>query len=353
MGKSVPSRPSVRNLQAIKGGSYTITLPRWWVLKQRLRKGSKLFMSEDGAALKIVARDVIGKRRRVEIDLDKLGNMRSVRYAIWTYYMQGADEIVVRSSEPLAADRKRQLREVRMDLPGIDIAREDDRTVVFIVSEQQEEKKLDDMITSLHNVALTIHRDAVKALVEGNVEAAAEVVSREPEVLRIYRSIIRHIAQCSMNPETAYRSGVSNTRELLTYAVFARDLSRLIYHAMYVARHFNRYGRKIEDTDMLRLIEMLSEQVYRMQSLAVESFLEKNFNKVLHVTDMMVEVKGLEESINVRTLQSVSDVDKAVTLMMIVREMRRMAGHCVAIADIAANRMLAPDEEIMLVRTNV
>jgi len=311
-------------------------------MKQGLKKGSELFMIEDGVSLKIAAREAMGGRGRVEVDMSRLDDMRSARYCIWTYYIQGAGEIVVKSREVLPADKKKQLRELRLDLPGLEIMSEDAHTVVFVASQQDVGRRLDDIIVGMQNIALSAHRDAMQALIEGNVKLAAEVVSRESEILRSYRGMIRQLAICSRNPEIAYLSGIRDARELITYALLARDLNRIVYHAIYIARHFIELGKRPRGREILRILTDLSKTAYSMQKLAVEAFLEKNFTKALRVTKMMDEVKLLEKTANLKILNNLKVVEKAVTLMLIARELRRIAGYSVAISDAAVNRTLTP-----------
>ena len=343
MGRSNASKPTLRNLQLIKGGSFTLTIPRWWVSKQKLRKGSKLFITEDGPSLKIVSASILSSRKKTEINMDEIKDIQHVVYMVWTYYMQGIDEVVVKSSHPIPAEHKRQLRAVRMDLPGIDIVREDERSVTFAVSGEFDDVTLDEVIRSMHGMALAVQRDAVRAVVEGNIEMAREVVEREPEILRIYRRVIRQIALCSMNPQVAYRSGINNSRELITYAVLARDLSRAVYHSLYVARHITNYGKPIEEKPLLDTIQKMSDIAYGMSVKSVEAFLEKNISKVLETTENMRMVRQLDEELHHKTLETVRETNKAVTILMIGRELRRVAGYAVAMADIAANRALGPE----------
>jgi phosphate uptake regulator len=56
----------------------------------------------------------------------------------------------------------------------------------------------------------------------------------------------------------------------------------------------------------------------------------------------MNEVREREKAILKRVMESIKDVDTAVTLGMIARDLRRIAGYAVAIADDAMNRVLTP-----------
>lgn len=341
MGKTTPSRPTVRNLQSIKGGSYTVTLPRWWIEKHNMPKGTGLFLAEDGASLKLTPMKLIAEELRAEVDTDKLEDTKSVKYQLWTYYMQGADEILVSSKDVMPANLKKQLREVRLDLPGIEVQAEDTHSILFTVAPSGDNALLDDMIRELHGLVLSIHRDAMGALANGSVELAKEVIGRETEVLRNYRAMIRKLAVCSMNSEVAFKSGIKDSRELITYGLVARDLNRTVYHSIYIARHVATFGEKLEGS-MLRKLQQMSAVAYQMQELSVESFVEKDNTKVLKVLKRMSEVRSLDEAVSVEALNSSGNVRKAVMETLVAREIRRIAGYSIGIADATANRILSP-----------
>ena len=333
---------AVRNLQGIKGGSFTLTLPRWWLTKQGLKKHSPVVMVEDGSALKLAPKDVHGRKRKAEIDVNSLENPKHLRYAIWTYYMQGADEIVVRSRGILSATAKKQLREVRLDLAGIEIAQEDGHSVVFRLPTGPTGQKLDAMVASMEDLILSILRDAIRSVGEDNLELASAVAGREAEVLRIYRSIIRHVVLCNRDPEVAHASGLADSRDLIIYALLARDLSRSVYHGIYATKHFLSHGKSLGKGEYRKSLRRLGEISMTMHRLAFEAFLEKDFQKSLEVTRLMGQARRLEEAISRKVLRDAVDVGLAVTLLLTARELRRIAGYGVAIADIATNRMLTP-----------
>lgn len=149
--------------------------------------------------------------------------------------------------------------------------------------------------------------------------------------------MIRKLALCSMNPEAAYQSGVKDSRELITYAFLARDLNRTVYHGIYIARHMARFRGRV-DEGSARLLRSMSEIAQTMQSLAVEAFLAKDFPKAQRVMKLMTRARNLDDALGVRTLNRAKDVRKAVTEMLVAREIRRIAGYAVAMADATANR---------------
>ncbi|HYM40135.1 MAG TPA: phosphate uptake regulator PhoU, partial [Thermoplasmata archaeon] len=198
MSRPKSRQPTVRRLQFIKGGSRTVTVPRWWVSRHDLSKGSRLFMVEDGTSLRIAPIDVLRETRKVRINLDALEDSKSVKYRVWTYYMQGADQIEVESEGTIPADVKRTLREIRLDLPGLEVLGEHGQSITFGIRGADERRRLDDLIGDIQRIALSVHADGMKSVTSGDTALAAEVVTREAEILRSYRAMIRKLALCSM-----------------------------------------------------------------------------------------------------------------------------------------------------------
>lgn len=317
-----------------------MTLPRWWVTKRSMSKGSKLFLVEDGVSIKLAPMKLIGEKRKATINVEDFEDGASIRYPLWTYYMQGADEILVKSKEIMSASAKQRLRGIRMDLSGIEILNESSYSVLFGVR-PGEERLLDDMIRDIQNFALSIHEDSISALVKGKPALAAEIITREPEVLRSYRSMIRKLAICSVNSQEAYSSGINDSRELITYGLLARDLNRTVYHSIYIARHIVRLGDQM-DENILEFLKKMSDTALEMQKLAVEGFLERDFTKILRVIKLMDGIRKIDDRISSKIFTNSRNVKRAVAEMLIAREIRRIAGYSVGMADASANRIFSP-----------
>jgi phosphate uptake regulator len=154
---------------------------------------------------------------------------------------------------------------------------------------------------------------------------------------------IRQVALSSMNRLIAEKAGVKNCRECITFALIARDLSRLVYHASSIARHLlSLEGKERADSEILALIAEMSETAYKMQDEAVQAFLQGDIQLAIKVFGKMTIIRQKEKTLLKKILEKTRDVDKAVALSMIARDLRRIAGYAVAVADDAMNRVLTP-----------
>ena len=202
---------------------------------------------------------------------------------------------------------------------------------------------MESLIEKTSAFSLKLQEDAVNALVGWNLALAKEVQERAGEAQRHYRVMIRQVALASLSRTIADKIGVRNCQENITFALVARDTSRLVYHSSQIAGHVLKLGSKRKvNSEILRAFVRLSEVAYEMQMNATTAFLKKDARLAVKVLTRMNEIRIQEEVLLKSIMGTLKDVDTAVTLSMITRDLRRIAGYTVAIADDAMNRVLTP-----------
>lgn len=335
----------IRRLQKIKGGSFTLTLPKRWVEKRNLRSGEQIaVLEEEDGSLRIYPVTMpFEKRLEVELMLEDYPNLRALEYSIGTYYIQGSNKISVVSKDIIPAEHKKRLKLLRMELPGVEVAEEEANKLSFHVLIDPSIFSLESLVEKTSSFSLHLQEDAVKSILEHNLPLAAEVMERSKEALRHYRITIRQIALASLSRSIAKKVGVRNCQECITFALIARDLNRLVYHSSSIARHVLNLQKKKEiDQEILDVIGGMSEIAYEMQEKAVRAFLKKDVKLAITTLGKMDGVREKEKTLLTKVMEKTRDVDTAVILGMIARDLRRIAGYAVAIADDAMNRVLTP-----------
>lgn len=333
-----------RKLQKIKGGSFTISLPKRWVESQGLRGGDRieLLEEEDGALRLYPPAPAPGTPEEVSLALEEFPDLRTLEYCIGTYYMQGSNRITVASKDIIPAEHKKRLKLLRMELTGVEIIEDASNRLVFQVLVDPSLFSLESLITRTSSFAIQLHEDAVRSLVEGQPKLAAEVLERSTEALRRYRVMIRQISLASQSSTIAKQIGAGSCRECVTFALAARDLSRIMYHASYVARLvLDLEGKKI-DSDLIRPIRELSDIAGEMQANAVQAFMSGDIRLATETIGRMTSAREKEKQFLTKLIEKVRHIDTVLTLSTIARHLRRIAGYSVAISDDAMNRVLTP-----------
>jgi len=335
----------IRRLQHIKGGSFTLSLPKEWVEKRKLERGEEIavFDEEDGSLRLYPIKMEREEPAEVVLSLEDFPEVRALAYCIKTYYIQGSNKISIASKKMIPADVKKRLKLLRMDLPGVEVAEERADAISFHAIIDPAAFLLESLIEKTSSFSLHLQEDAIKSIVSNDFQLANEVIERSKEALRHYRMTIRQVALASFSKAIARKVGVKDCRECVTFALIARDLNRLVYHSSSIATQFlTLKGKAKISREILRIIEDISSIVHEMQSDSVQAFLKKDIMLAIATMGKMSDVRQREKKLLKIILKRVKDADLAVTLSHIARDLRRIAGYSVAIADDAMNRTLAP-----------
>jgi phosphate uptake regulator len=279
----------------------------------------------------------------VTLAVESFPNLQTLEYCLATYYIQGSTRINIASKKVMSAEQKKRLKQLRAELPGVEVAAEEANRLSFQVLIDPASVSMESLIEKTSVFSLKLQEDAVNALVEWNLPLAKEVQERAGEVQRHYRVMIRQVALASLSRNIADKIGVRNCQENITFALVARDISRLVYHSSQIAGHVLKLGAKRKaDSEILKAFARLSEMTYEMQLNATTAFLKKDAQLAVKVLTRMSEIRDQEEILLKSIIRNVKDTDTTVTLSMIARDLRRIAGYTVAVADDAMNRVLTP-----------
>ncbi|UCB60180.1 MAG: phosphate uptake regulator PhoU [Candidatus Bathyarchaeota archaeon] len=283
------------------------------------------------------------KPLRATLHLEESPDIKALEYNVATYYIQGADRIDIISKKIIPAEQKRKLKFFRLSMPGVEVSEEGANKISYQALIDPAAFRLESLLSKTSAFSLHLQEDAVNSVMNWNFPLAREVIERSGEALRHYRLTIRQVALASISKTIAKEIGVINCRECVTFALMARDLSRLVYHCSQIARHVLALEHKKKvSRGILSLMEALSELVYTMQKDAVQSFLDKDTRLAVQVLLRMSDARKKEEDLLKEVIAKVKDIDTAVTMGLIGRDLRRIAGYSVAIADDGMNRVLTP-----------
>ncbi|UCE95938.1 MAG: hypothetical protein JSV51_09630 [Candidatus Bathyarchaeota archaeon] len=228
-------------------------------------------------------------------------------------------------------------------MPGVEVTEEGANRISFQVLIDPAAFHLESLLDKTSTFSSRLLEDAVKSVMSWNFPLAREVIERSGEALRHYRLTIRQVALASINKTIAKEVGVGSCQECVTFALMARDLSRLVYHCSQIARHvLSLEGKRKVNGVILDLVAELSKLAYNMQKDAVQSFLKKDTKLSVKVLRKMSNVREKEKGLWKEVMAKIKDIDTAITIGLIGRDLRRIAGYSVAIADDGMNRILTP-----------
>jgi len=221
-----------RKVQVTGGSTYTVSLPKDWATENDVSSGTTVeFHAEDDLLLLTPQRE--DGRSHGVLDISELTEDHELRRAVMTMYVSGFD-IITLETDRMAAAQRRTVRDATQGLVGLEVIEEMPDKMVLQDLLDSSELSVENAITRMRLVSLTMLADAVEALVTDDDELAYDVKERDDDVDRLWYMTSRVFRTVLRNPTATNEIGY--TRETcFDLQTSARQLERIGDHATKIA----------------------------------------------------------------------------------------------------------------------
>lgn len=278
-----------RRVQRAGRGSYVISLPKSWVQRIGLTRGSEIaFREQDSSAMLLIPRKIMERRKNAEeaaakeysIYVEKKDDPRSICRKIISLYVVSSDIIRVRfKSDQIVEDHKKAISNlVKNALLGSEIIDEtaDEITIKILINHQQ--FPVEKAIRRMSILALSAINDAVSALESMDQGLIRDVIDARNDVNRLNLYVIRQL-KFGLEENLFEELGFRTPKESLGYRIVANDIKSMADSAMNIARKVTAFKKMIEN-QMLFLKEAVDEEAYS-QILDFDSLAHRLFEDSL------------------------------------------------------------------------
>jgi len=237
-----------RKLQQVGGGTYTVSIPKEWADDHGLEAGMELnlYTHADGSVVVRTTERDGGDLSTARIDVSGTAPAL-VERALRAAHAVGFETVTLVPEGAFTGAQRRAARSVVRDLVGTDllVERGEEITVQHLLDASTVSVR--QSVVQLQFTALSVHREATAAVVDGEAEDQAERVrERAAEAERLARMVHRHATRSLTSFEELDRLGVSRT-ELFDYEATARALRRVADEAVRTAEAAERLSTPLPD----------------------------------------------------------------------------------------------------------
>jgi phosphate uptake regulator len=221
-----------RKVQVTGGSTYTVSLPKDWATDNDVSAGSVVEFHDEEDLL-VLTPQADEDHTEGTLDITGLTDPEELTRAIMTMYVSGFDVITLETSRITAAQR-RVVREATQRLVGLEVIEETAERVVLQDLLDSAELSVENAITRMRLVSLTMLEDAVEALLEDDDDLAQDVVERDDDVDRLWYMVSRVFRTILRNPSEAAEIGFPRDT-CFDFQSSARQLERIADHATKIA----------------------------------------------------------------------------------------------------------------------
>jgi phosphate uptake regulator len=302
-----------RKVQVTGGSTYTVSLPKEWATDNDVSSGTTVeFYAEDD--LLLLTPQSEDDHTEGTLDITGLDEEHELTRAVMTMYVSGFDVIKL-ETDRMTAEQRRTIRDATQRLVGLEVIEETGNKMVLQDLLDSSELSIENAVTRMRLVSLTMLEDAVEALITDDDALAHDVMERDDDVDRLWYMTSRIFRTVLRNPMAATEIGFAR-ETIFDYQSSARQLERIADHATKIAklsleieevpesaaeplRKLYQEAATVPDTAMGALLTDDSEEAIELASQArahvdVIDDLVREVDREMHDFDaQMVQILGL------------------------------------------------------------
>ena len=318
----------LRKVQRTSGGTFFVCLPKEWAERSGLQRSSVVAVSEMADGRLCVD---------PKYDVERVPQVAVVKLSVYLdreivgKYLLGYDVIRVEAKDRISSVDRERVKQASSRLVGLEIIEEDYSKIVMQCLLEPSTFPPEKVLRREYSIASGMHRDAVTALVEGDVHLAKNVVARDNEVNRLYFLLVRSLRTVVQNPGLSEKLGVFPI-DCLDYRLMASLVESIGDRSVQIASKVV----KLEDVklpkELLQLVLRFHKLVYEAHENALRAVFSRNVSVAESVRDERESALSLFGEVEA-AVDGLS-VDVAAHVLAVASLMSRIYDKSVDIADL-------------------
>jgi phosphate uptake regulator len=342
-GLSSPSRKQeseIRRLQVTGGSTYIVSLPKKWVTRNQLKKGSLLQISEEeDGSLGVSSQAALTTEKRSGEALIRVSSNDNpntmVRKAV-SAYLVGYNMIHIKTQDhqQMTSRQRNTVKDfARRLLVGTEIVTDTPVELTLQVLLSYPELSIQSALRRMCIITSSMHKDALTALQGLDVQLAKSVVATDDEVDRFNLYVVRQLKTAVQNPRIIRETGLKNARDCLGYRLVTKSVERAADHAVSIAENALLLKKPI-GKEILKNLEEMSNLAVSLFETAIEALFRLDFDLAESVIQKTEDVSfPMKEGL----LSSGKVGIEVANLRLVIESLRRTAEYASDIAEIVLN----------------
>jgi len=330
-----------RKLQVTGGSTYIVSLPKKWITKNALKKGSVLtFFEEDDGSMSLLTSSEFLREEEADEALIKVSrgeNPETLIRKVVSIYLVGYSIIRVLACEDqqLSADQRNKIKNFTRDmLVGTEIVTDTPKELTLQVLLSYPELSIQSALRRMCIITSSMHKDAMTALKDLDSQLAKSVIDTDDEVDRFNLYVVRQLKTAIQNPKVVKEIGLTSARDCLGYRLVTKSVERAADHAANIAENVLSLKKPL-DEEVLKGLEEMSSSAVSVFEKAMESLFRMDFNLAETAIQKTNEIDFAEKEAFLSSKRI--GREETANLRLVIESLRRTAEYASDIAEIVLN----------------
>ncbi|MCP8304405.1 MAG: phosphate uptake regulator PhoU [archaeon] len=276
----------LRKVQEMGGGTFLISLPKEWVKKNMVKKGSILTvdMRENGCLTIYPFQKEERPIREIVIKYPA-EHIEYVINEITGGYLLGYDVIRVQDKDRITYEDRGRIKKAVEQLIGLEIVEEDARSITIQFLLEPTSLTPDKIFRRMHMISRGMCKDAITSLIENDEHLVKVVAERDDELDRLHFFLVRLIRSALLDSKLL-SSFEMNPIDCLDYRVASSLLETVGDASVEMVEDVSTLPRFHFSDELKNLLKEVEENLEKMQDLAVKAFLTKSVKDARQVVKL-------------------------------------------------------------------
>ena len=323
----------LRKIQRTRGGTFFVTLPKEWALKNGITRGSVVYTSITSNGRLIIDPRYDLKPRPLTITIKPSPYLNR---EIIGKYLLGYDMIRISAKDRIAIEQREIVKETVTRLIGLEIIEENHANIVIQCLLQPDALSPEKVLRREYLISSGMLRDSMTAILQGDTQLARSVIARDNEVDRLYFLVVRILRTIIQNPRLSEKLEV-HPIDCLDYRLTASLVESVGDQASEIAEHSIKLEGAKLPKNVISAIQSLHERVNEAYQDAVAAFFSHSISIAESVRDKREEVERLCESAESACTKLTSEAYQRV--ISVISLINRVYDHSVDISDLTIPRI--------------
>jgi len=331
-----------RKLQITGGSTFILSLPKDWVIRNGLKRGSSMMLREEDDGTLSISPTKFNKKEKQDkayIKVAQNDNPDAIMRTAISAYLSGYNLLHIKASasgqKVFSSKLRNHLKSfARNYLVGTEIVIDTPTELTLQVLLNYPELTVQNALSRMSIIASSMHKESLAALGKLDYQSAKAVIETDREVNRFGLYIVRLLKLAVSNQRIVREIGLNSQRECLGYRLIAKSVERTADHATKMAENTLLLNEPV-DAALLEHINRLSSLAISMFENAMDALFKRDFNLAESVIEKLRQVHELEKQAVLSTQKVESE--EIVNLRLLIESVRRTAEYASDISEIVLN----------------
>ena len=280
-----------RKIQLIAGSTYTISLPKEWVVKNKLKEKNEILIYEKGDRTLMLSPHSMESKKLEDISLNIDDHLSEINQVLFALYYLGIENISLFSKNDIAKEIRTRIIKTITNMSVTEVSYEDAKNIKIKVLLDKSKVEIPQVI---YRIGLIIGLSVANLLDGFDI---TEVRINENEIDRLYHLISKIVSLSLIDSNILKSSKIDNVIFIPSYFLIGKRLENLGDNIYYLSEYIEKNNANFESrkeilnfvrADINRIARYTSGDFHNMFEKTGSEDLKKISSLVLRIKDKTV-----------------------------------------------------------------